>query len=70
MITDFGCPAGGYPRCPSLEEFYCKDGTQLTSDFVMNREIERGITGCLCDDGIMPRLALYRAGLKGGPQVP
>ena len=40
-----------------MEEFYCADGTRLTSDYVMNREIELGITGCLCDDGIMPRLA-------------
>ena len=57
VITDFGCPDGGYPRCPTLEEMYCEDGTKLTSDYVMNREIERGITGCLCDDGVMPRLA-------------
>ena len=57
VITDFGCPDGGYPRCPTLEELYCEDGTRLMSDYVMNREIDLGITGYLWDDGVMPRLA-------------
>ena len=47
-----GCKQGGSPDCPNQFELYCKDGTYLGPNELMEWKLRRG-TGCPCPDGIM-----------------
>jgi hypothetical protein len=60
IVTAMGCRKGGLPLCKDVYEIYCKDGTQLTSNYAMTWKINGG-TGCGCKDGIMPRYAIHSA---------
>ena len=51
MIVDgMGCKKGGFPECPSQNELYCRDDTQLGPNRLMEWKIA-GSKGCPCSDG-------------------
>ena len=65
VVKGFGCAKGGIPDCPRQVRPFCKDGTRLTTNYVMRwrgktagQRMRRGngYKGCVCPDGIMPRL--------------
>ena len=67
VVKAFGCAKGGVPDCPRQVRPFCKDGTRLTTNFVMRWRGEtagqrailgNGYKGCACPDGIMPRSIL------------
>ena len=68
----FGCAKGGVPDCPRQVRPFCKDGTRLTTNYVMRWRGEtagqrailgNGYKGCVCPDGIMPRYSKPHAHL-------
>ena len=52
IVDGMGCREGGSPDCPNQFELYCKDGTYLGPNALMEWKLRRG-TGCPCPDGIM-----------------
>jgi len=61
---EFGCPNGGLSSCPKLDDLYCKDGTHLSPNNVMQWRMKNARERwnakkprrfCACPDGIMPR---------------
>ena len=68
VVKAFGCKKGGVPDCPEQARPFCKDGTRLTTNYVIKwrtKNVEErvskgsGFRGCICPDGIMPRLVTY-----------
>ncbi len=58
LVTLLGCKKGGLPGCTVLYDLYCKDGTQVNPNYIMQQKTE-GKQGCICQDNIMPRLILH-----------
>ena len=67
IVKGFGCNKGGVPDCPKQVSPYCKDGTHLTGNNIMRwraktaeERVGQGdaYKGCICPDGIMPRLVI------------
>ena len=75
VVKAFGCAKGGVPDCPRQVRPFCKDGTRLTTNYVMRWRGEtagqrailgNGYKGCVCPDGIMPRYSKPHAHLTFG----
>ena len=49
-----GCRNGGVPTCPTSNNNFCKDGTNINRKAFIEHKL-KGRGDCICVDGIMPK---------------